>query len=286
MKSRNTACLVALAILVLAAPALAQAPQASEEQSAEEHSVLYPRFRIGVGAFAAFFNTNLRLDSEELGIGTEIDLEDDLGFDTRKFDFRAFGFYRLGRRHRLDFGYFSLSRNSTAVLDEEIQFGDEIFPVDAEVQADFRTSFAELGYRFSFVAHRKVEVAAAIALSAMFTRSAITAVGTVGEGELDSQSEDTNVTLPIATFGLDAAWNPVSRLLVRGAVGGLYVKISDIKAAVGNIGLTAEYFLIPNFGVGAGFNWTKLGAEKEEANSIDVTYRYSGLLIYAIGAAF
>ena len=64
---------------------------------------------------------------------------------------------RLGRRHRISYGYFSLSRNSNLVLDEEIQFGDEIFPVNAVVESDFRTQFAQLGYSFSFLARDKIE---------------------------------------------------------------------------------------------------------------------------------
>ena len=280
-----------IGLLLVMQPGEAQAQQPPEAdrqsaQSAEDPGILYPRFKVAAGFFASFFNTQLRLDSEELGIGTEIDLEDDLGFSTRKFDFRGGGYWRLGVRHRITFGYFSLARRSTKVIDEEIQFGDDVFEVDTEVEAEFSSAIPSLGYKFSFIASRKVEASVGIGLSAQVTRTSLSAVGSVNGGDLDAQSEQKNVTLPIANFNLGATWSPIPRFLVGGTVGGLYVKISDIEASVVTAGINAEYYLLRNLGFGAGYNYVKLGAENTSGNTIDVTYRYSGLLVYAIGAFF
>ncbi len=281
-----TVALVAACPFGLATPALAQDQPSTKAETAAEPSVLYPRLFVGLGGFVAFFDTNLRVDSDELGLGTEIDLENDLGFNTRKLDFRGLGYYRLGKRHRITFGYFSMSRNSSKTIDRDIQFGDEIFPVDTEVEAYFRTSFANLGYRYSFLAHEKVEAAAGLALSAMFTRSGISAVGSVGEDPVDLAQETQDVTLPIANLNLGASWSPIPRLVIAGSAGGLYVKISDVQASVGEIFGGVNYYLLRNLGVGVGYNWVKLGAEKESDNSVDVTYRYSGLLVNVVGAVF
>ncbi len=258
------------------------AEEAREESASEEPNRLYPRFQISAGTFATFFGTTLRLDGED--IGTEIDLEDDLGFDTRKVDLRTDGFLRLGRRHRIRFGYFLMSRKSRQVIDERIVFGDEVFDVDTEINANFKTEFVTAGYSFSFLARRKVEVAAALGLAAMFTSTGIAAVGMIDEENIDAQSERKSATFPVATLGFDVSWAPISRLIVRGKVGGLYVKISDIRAAVGNVGLSADYFFTRAFGAGAGFAWTKLGVEKVGDQTLDVTYRYSGLLLYGVVA--
>jgi hypothetical protein len=286
VRHRTLKTLLAGALLVgTVPPAMAQeegAEEVQEEEVPEEPNRLYPRFRLSAGLFGAFFGTNLRLDGEN--IGTEIDLEDDLGFETNKFDFRTDGFLRLGRRHRIRFGYFLLSRKTRGVIDERIVFGDEVFEVDTEIAADFRTEFVTAGYSFSFVARRKVEVAAALGLAAMFTNTGIAAVGTIDEEEVDAQSERGSATFPVATLGLDVSWAPISRLIVSGKAGGLYVKISDIRASVGDIGLFADYFFTRAFGAGAGFEWTKLGVEKVGDRTLDVTYRFSGLLLYGVVA--
>jgi len=286
MRSRSCAAMAALILWALASANTATAQEA-ESQAEPEPNQLYQRFRIDVGAFASFFNTSLRADSEVLpGDGTEIDLEDDLGFETKKVDFRTTGYVRLGRRHRISFGYFGLSRNSNVVLDEEIEFGDEIFPVDAVVDADFKTSFALLGYSFSFLAHDKVEVGVGLGLAAMFTKTGIQVVGSVGDEDIDEIEERSSVTFPVATLGLNANWAPLSRMIVRGSIGGLYVKVSSITAAVGNAEVGAEYFFTRGVGVGAGIVYTKLGVEETEDPRLKITYRYSGLLLYGVFALF
>lgn len=284
------AAFLALSALTGASAATAQEAESQPEQEPIEEkqpNQLYQRFRIDVGAFASFFDTNLRLDSEEFpGEGTDIDLENDLGFDTKKFDFRAGGYVRLGKRHRITYGYYSLSRNSSKVLDEEIEFGDEIFPVDAEVQADFETRFANLGYAFSFLAREKIEIGIGLGLSAMFTKVGIAAVGSVGADSIDLVEERTDATFPVGSLGLDVNWAPLSRMIVSGRVGGLYVSISSIKASVGDANVGAEYFFTRGFGAGARFNYTKLQVEEQEDPLLEITYRYSGLQLYGVFALF
>ncbi len=284
-------CTVTAGLIVISALAgveAATAQEAAEEaggQVEQQPNQLYERFTIGVGFFGSFFDTSLRLGSEE-GSGTEISLEDDLGFDTKKFDFRTNGFVRLGRRHRISFGYFALSRNSSKVLDEEIEFGDEIFPVDAEVNADFKTEFALLGYSFSFLAREKVEVGVGLGLSAMFTKVGIEAVGSVSDEDFEAVEERTTATFPVATLGLDASWAPLSRMVVRGSIGGLYVKVSGITASVGNADAGVEYFFTRGFGAGVGYAYTKLQVEESEDPPLKISYRYSGLLLYGVFALF
>jgi len=287
MKRRRCTVMAGLIVLSVLAGASTAVAQETDSQSEQAPNQLYHRFRVEVGAFASFFNTNLRLNSEMLpGDGTEIDLEDDLGFDTRKFDFRAGGYLRLGKRHRIQYGYFSLSRNSNKVLDEEIEFGDEIFPVDAEVNADFRTQFAMLGYSFSFLAREKIEVGIGLGLSAMFTKAGIAAVGSVGDDPLDLVEERTDSTFPVGSLGLDVNWAPLSRMIVRGRAGGLYVSVSTIKASVGDANVGVEYFFTRGFGVGAGYVYTKLQVEDSADPQLKITYRYSGLLLYGVFGLF
>ena len=286
MRPRTFKTLLACALLVgIVPPAIAQdegAEEAREEEVPEEPNMLYPRFRLSAGAFATSFGTKLRLDGEN--IGTEIDLEDDLGFDTDKFDFRTDGFVRLGRRHRIKFGYFLLNRETRGVLDEDLAFGDVDFDAGSAIAADFRTEFVTAGYSFSFLARRKIEVSAALGLAAMFTTTGIAGVGTKDGEAFIEVNEKKSQVFPLGTLGFEVNWAPLSRLIVRGKAGGLKVDISDIEASVGDFGLTVDYFFTPAFGAGAGFSWTKLGVKVVEDRTLDFTYRFSGLLLYGVVA--
>lgn len=286
MSRRSGVAIAGLVVIWALTGANAASAQETESQPEQEPNQLYQRFRVEVGAFVSFFNTNLRLGSESLGIGTEIDLEEDLGFDTSKLDLRAGGYLRLGKRHKIRYGYFSLNRSSNKVLSEDIEFGDEIFPVDAVVDAEFRTQFAGLGYSFSFLAREKVEVGIGLALNAMFTKTGIAVVGSVGDDPINEVEERTSVTFPTGSLGFDVNWAPLSRMIVRGRVGGLYVSVSTITASVGDAYVGVEYFFTRGFGVGADYAYTKLQVEESEDPQLKITYRYSGLRLYGVFALF
>ncbi len=172
------------------------------------------------------------------------------------------------------------------MLSEDIEFGDEIFPVDAVVDAEFRTQFAGLGYSFSFLAREKVEVGIGLALNAMFTKTGIAVVGSVGDDPIDQVEERTSVTFPTGSLGFDVNWAPLSRMIVRGRVGGLYVSVSTIKASVGDANVGVEYFFTRGFGVGAGYTYTKLRVKETEDPQLEITYRYSGLIVHGVFALF
>jgi len=72
--------------------------------------------------------TPLRLGFDDTNIS--VNVEDALGLDTDMVLLRAEGIARLGdsRRHRLDFGYFDLSRSGTKTLGKDITMGIRYIP--------------------------------------------------------------------------------------------------------------------------------------------------------------
>lgn len=289
-KPRDASLAVTLFMLLAfnSSDALAQQEHSPEDDSPSRY--LYPSFQVGAGAFASFFNTDVRFDSDAFGSGTPINLEDDLGFDANKFDFRGGGYVRLGRRHRIDFGYFSLSRRSDALLTEELRFGSGLFAADTEVTANFETRFAGVGYRYSFLTARKVEVAAALGVSALFLQAGMDAgVTSVFSIPLPSSARlpvvrKTSV-YPLPTLGFDVAYEPVSRLILRGRAGGIYSPgIGGVTASVADWSVSTEYYFFRSVGLGVGYNWATLRVEDYGAVPLDVRYRYSGLLIHGVFA--
>ena len=107
------------------------------------------RFAISLGAFITDRNTKTRFDSSTLGRGTTIVLEDDLGLDSTQTVLRLDGYVRFAERHRLDFSVFDLSRDSTSTIDQDIQYGDEVFPVDTTVNTSFDLDIYKIAYTYS-----------------------------------------------------------------------------------------------------------------------------------------
>jgi hypothetical protein len=120
----------------------------------------------------------------------------------------------------------------------------------------------------------------------MFTKTGIAVVGSVGDDPIDQVEERTSVTFPTGSLGFDVNWAPLSRMIVRGRVGGLYVSVSTIKASVGDANVGVEYFFTRGFGVGAGYTYTKLRVKETEDPQLEITYRYSGLIVHGVFALF
>ena len=70
------------------------------------------RGAILLGSFITDRDTETRLDSDA-GDGTDLDLEDDLGFETSTNVLRVGGYYWFGKRSRVDVAYFDLSRDAS-----------------------------------------------------------------------------------------------------------------------------------------------------------------------------
>ena len=100
---KPTARLGLLATLLLP---LSFLPVPAEAQTSAEFEMVKrvdERFRLDLGGFFQQFTTTVRLDSESRGMGTEVNLEDDLGLKGRQANFRADGYWRFGRHAQLDF---------------------------------------------------------------------------------------------------------------------------------------------------------------------------------------
>ena len=86
------------------------------------------RFVLGVGLYAPKLDTQIRRDSSNGMLGTLIDFESTLGMDDKDRLPLLLGYYRLAKKHRINFGYFRLNRRGISTNQGAIRFGDITFP--------------------------------------------------------------------------------------------------------------------------------------------------------------
>jgi len=84
------------------------------------------------------------------GIGTEFDLEDDLGIDDEDFPGGRIEF-RLGKNHRLRLGYTRVNYEGDNVLTRTIVFGEETYNKDARVLSEFDMHYGQIGWTWQFI---------------------------------------------------------------------------------------------------------------------------------------
>jgi len=232
------------------------------------------RFVISLGAFITDRDTSTRVDSSTLGRGTTIVLEDDLGLDSSQTVFRLDGHVRTAERHRINFSVFDLSRDSTRTIDQDIQFGDEVFSVNTSIDSNFDLDIYKIAYTYSvwYTERGFLGVDAGIHVADLVeTLSAPSA----GQFQLKA------LTAPLPVIGIRGEYYFTPRLRLAGAAEYFALEYNDIDGRLVDIYLGMDYKVMDKLGLGIGYNYVTvdIDATKSELSG-GLDWQYDGFLLY------
>jgi hypothetical protein len=200
----NVACPAPRACLIWAGAAalLAGAPVT---WAGESPDVLEDPWQLSLGSFIVDSDTDVRLDGDTQ-TGTNVDWENTFGGGevTR---FRIDGQWRFAERHKARFMWFNSSRSRSRTLSEEINWGDETFPVNAKVDGEFDFDVYELAYEYAFLRRDTYEVSGTIGLHYTELSLSLAAEAASSGGTLAADiKEEGSVGAPLPVIGLRGLW--------------------------------------------------------------------------------
>lgn len=221
-------------------------------------------------AFYADSNSDIRVDSQTVGVaGTLIDFEDDLGIDRRKA-LPMFGAqWRFAERHQVGLAYFALRRSGELIIDEEIRWGDALYPIGADISSFFDTEVTRLAYRYDLVPGRQADlwIGGGIHITDMSAGLTETTLGGVAIGS--------SAPLPMLTGALNYRVAPNWTLAVMGEWFG--IELGDIEGALWHGDLALHWQAWERFGLAIGFNYFELDFGLGDADFRGLfDYRYMG----------
>jgi hypothetical protein len=258
---------------------------ADDDAEYESNRGLTEKWNISVGGWVKSFDTRTRLDSEELGAGTDIDWEDDFLLERDRTDIRLEGFYRFNRTHRLEFGYTVWSRNSTAIIDDAIQYGNQLYDVDAIVKATVDTQLIKLAYKYSFIKNGKIDAGLSFGLSTFMVEGELAGQGQVDpggppvSGSAEVTSEDVIAPVPMLGAHLEATIKP--RLFFRFSGEFFSAKIDTIDARVLDLRASVDWYPFEHVGFGAGYNLINTTVIETADPVFDLDWEFNGAIAYA-----
>ena len=236
-------------------------------QGHDEHS-----FALNFGYFLTTRDTKTRIDSPTLGIGTEIDFEEDLGLESDDSVFRLDGHFDIAARHKLLFSAYDLSRRSSKVINEEIVYGDTVFPVNTDLRTtiDFRTY--KISYAYSIVhtdaGHLDLSLGAYVA----DVKSHLVA-------ENIGSTDTRDITAPLPVFGIRGAWYFADRWSLIGSAELFALSIDDVDGRLSDFYLGTEYQAFEHVSFGLAVNSVRIDIntfEDDFTGSLD--WHYDGVL--------
>jgi len=242
------------------------------------------RFNISFGTYLISFDTTAQL-SPVGGVGTAINLEDALGLDDRRTDFRLDGYWRFARRHRLDFGLFYDSRSGNRAISEQIIWNDVTYDVGATIDSKFSTTYLKTAYRFAFVRDDRAEVGLSAGLASLNLAGELAGQGTVNADGTPSPvqfvRESQTVFAPVPVLGLYGAFLIREGLFFR--VSGEYFGFNSggLSGSLVDLRATVDWYFSQRWGVGLGLSQLVLDYKNTDSDPrVDLNTKFGGALLY------
>ena len=211
----------------------------------------------------------------DAGDGTDLDLEDDLGFETSTNVLRVGGYYWFGKRSRVDVAYFDLSRDASKRIDETIEFGDKIFDINTVVTAENDLSIFKIDYTWAAVSRDRGYLGLVGGLYVGDISMSLSEP-TLGTAESDS------VTAPLPVIGLRGDYYIGEHFTLRGAAQWFGIEVDDVSGTLRDMYIGADYGFGKRMAVGLAYNRVSMGIEVEKPSGFDgrVDWGYDGYLLY------
>lgn len=262
----------ALAIAALALPGAGRAA-AAEEPLPDQLSL-----RLG-GYNVRNSNTIVRRDSNGFPAGAYIDFNDTLGGESTATVLRFDGLYRFNTHHALGFSWYAINFTGSRVLDTTINWGDQTYPVNFQLDSKLEFDVYKLNYQYSLLNDEKTELGALFGFHVL--KTVISLDGFASGGAVQSNSE--SVTAPLPVFGLFARYNFTRELAVYYNYQWFFVNYQDtVKGGLQDFILGLEYRLVENVSLGIAYNRFALHLEaKNNSSTTFVDTNWNGGMLYA-----
>ena len=231
----------------------------AESDKAEEKP--WERFSLNLGGGVTFLKSDVRIGSKSTGIS--VNVEDALGLDTDMVVLWAEGIARLGdsRRHRLDFGYFDLSRSGTKRLGRDITIGNTVYPTGTTVDTKFDMKLFKAAYSYSLVQDSRIDFGLGTGLYVLSVKFQISSSSSGAMEDSTSTSP-----LPFVEAHIDYALTP--KLFIKQSLNLFYVEYQNFKGRLVDAMIGLEYNIWKHFGLGLAFNIFSLHVEDKGSATI------------------
>jgi len=248
---------------------------ATPAEAQREFEPLFDKFNFKLEGSWVALNTEIRLDSELLGRGTTLSFEDDLDLGKSEviptLDFE----WQIAKRHKLGVRYQDISRSSNSQALTEIQWGDEIIPVEAAITLGFDITQTFVDYAYYPWVKERWAAGFGLGLRVMEIQASLAWRGETQDLEGSSDVKGTG-PLPYIYFEYRRLFSDHWRFMT--GLGWLQVTIGDIDGGqyIGRVGI--EYLTSKRWGFGGAINlaavdvdWDAISTEEVDVLSAAIT---------------
>jgi len=236
------------------------------------HPALTDKFYIGAGIFFPKTATEAQLTSRN-GVGASVEFEDTLGLRAAKEVPALFGRWRFSERWRLEAEYFQLNRSGERVIDRNIQWGENVYPVNANVQSKFDFSDLRVSAGYSFFKRPDKEIGVGLGLHVAAYDVSLSA-NAVGEEQQD-------VTAPLPVLSFYAQFALTERWALSARIDRFSLSYENYDGSLSALGIDVMYQPFRHVGFGFGYRSLFIDLEAEKSGrTLKVEQSFQGPLVF------
>jgi hypothetical protein len=227
-----------------------------------------------MGAFFADQNMNTLFETTIGDIDVVVDFEEDLGLTDSQSVFRFTAFYDFNERHRLDFDVFDLSQSAVATLSRDIEWGDTVFPISAEVSTGLDLVIYKVAYTYHLLRREKFRLGVTGGLYVADIALRLNLL----ENDLEERGD---VTAPLPVLGLRGEYFFSDRWRASASAEWFGVEVDDYDGTLRDLLIGIDYRFGKHAAVGLGYNSVQIDVDATDGDlRADLLWKYSGFIGY------
>ncbi len=214
---------------------------------------------IRLAAVKSSIDTTIIRDASDGQPGDEVDLEDVLGIADQETIYQLDVLYRVAYFHRFELSYFELGRRSQKTLEQDIDFGDQMFPAGTDVDINMNSETLRLAYSYSLMRDHQKELGVTAGLSYSRFEAEIRA-------STAQEFERLKVDAPLPTIGVFGSVAVGSKWRLRADINFFALDFDRYDGYMGylNLGLDRMFGDVISAGIGYNFYGMRLRAKDED----------------------
>jgi len=223
------------------------------------------RFTASAGFFLPVNDISIKVGIQGGVDGTDIDFQKDLGFASTVGTFLAGFQWRISSRSRVDFTFYKVDRSSDHVLQRDIHFDGNTYPINASVHTFFNTEIYQISYGYAILSKPKYELGLMIGTHLVGGKVGMSVNGaSVG----NSMSKDFGFTAPLPDLGIWGGYAFTPRLAVNFTFDYLALTVNNVNGKLLAYNVLFLYKVLEPLTVSLGYSGLdfNIKTDREHAN--------------------
>lgn len=237
-------------------------------------------FKLRVGGYLISTNETVISATTDKLVGAKIDLQDDLGMQTKTDTFRMDGYYRFNDAHRIEFAYYTIDTDSSRAISKNLEWDGKVYSTGATIESKLYMDIYKLNYAYSFYHNDKVELSWAAGFHIMNVETGLSGSASVNGNPATYQNGNVTVLAPLPVIGFRIDYAITPEFHMAGSFDYFGISIDKYSGHFTDTMISAEYRPIDNLGIGLGLNATSLEAKIDDTTEYELKQTVSGFLAY------